>query len=473
MNDIINITKARFNALIFLREAMAEDLFEEVAWFEAFDRKLLALIARFREDNDYGFIIFARDERKVFRFHKVARWTFSTQAKAYAALRITLETYRFDGKVIYEESPVKKKTTDLFKPVVNPEKFHPFFARLYNNNEYEAARNIIQELAYHFYDVDGNYLKDFQTTEFNARLWELFLHIYLAKNAFKLKSNHSVPDFCLDYYGYELTIEAVTVNYTPEFHEPYPQSELKRHELTQDYMPIKFARTLSRKLKRKSGQSYWEMDHVKGKPFLLALHDYHAQGGTDLGSMTWSRDALPDYLYGHRIKTSIGDGNRIIFETEVTPEGTIPVYEKINGHYWDGKSAPSGFFFLPNGEHISAILFANNATLATFNRMGKLGGFGGANVNMMRVMTVFDHEANNFRVKEMNVDDPAYDEDWGDSIAIYHNPVAKYPLDPDAFPNATHFFWDETRRQITAFIAQKYVLSSYSIDMINRAPSVP
>lgn len=471
MQDVIDITKMRFSALIFLREAMAEMMFEEVAWFEAFNRKLLALIARFREDNDYSFIIFARDERKVFRFHKVARWTFSTQAKAYAALMNTLEPYGFDGQTTYEKSPIEKKATDLFKPVVKPEKFHPFFAHLYKSIEFEAARHVIQELAYHFCDVDGNYVKDFQTTEFNARLWELFLHVYLAKNAFKFDNIHNAPDFCLDYYGYQFTVEAVTVNNSPGFDEPYPDTELKRHELTEDYMPIKFSRSLGRKLKRETGINYWEMNHVKGKPFLLALHDYHNQGERNLGSMTWSRDALADYLYGYRIKTTM-NCERLVFETENTPEGPIPIYEKIEGHFWKGKSVPSGFFFLPDSENISAVLFANNATLATFNRMGKLAGFGSANVNIHRIMTVFDHDIKEYVVKQINVDDVAYEEDWGDSISIYHNPLAKYPLDHNIFPHASHFFWDQERKQIRALIASKYVLSSYSINSVIEISSI-
>jgi len=40
---------------------------------------------------------------------------------------------------------------------------------------------------------------------------------------------------------------------------------------------------------------YLTLPHVKGKPFILAIADFHEES-----SMTWSSSALTTYLYGRR-----------------------------------------------------------------------------------------------------------------------------------------------------------------------------
>jgi hypothetical protein len=51
-----NISRLKFEAMIFIREAFEIVQFEEVEWFEAYD-KFVAIIARDRDDNDYNFNI--------------------------------------------------------------------------------------------------------------------------------------------------------------------------------------------------------------------------------------------------------------------------------------------------------------------------------------------------------------------------------------------------------------------------------
>lgn len=45
---------------------------------------------------------------------------------------------------------------------------------------------------------------------------------------------------------------------------------------------------------------------------------------------------------------------------------------------------PSGFFFLPGAENVSAVLFSNSGTISKFNRMGLLAGFGAGRAQMIR-----------------------------------------------------------------------------------------
>ena len=38
---------------------------------------------------------------------------------------------------------------------------------------------MLADIAATFNDKDGNFVKDFQTAGFDARIWELYLHAYL------------------------------------------------------------------------------------------------------------------------------------------------------------------------------------------------------------------------------------------------------------------------------------------------------
>jgi hypothetical protein len=56
-----------------------------------------------------------------------------------------------------------------------------------------------------------------------------------------------------------------------------------------DYMPMKFYASLTAKLIKKNanGESYWERGPGAGKPFAIAVADFHKPGGDEeVGSMT-------------------------------------------------------------------------------------------------------------------------------------------------------------------------------------------
>ena len=63
-------------------------------------------------------------------------------------------------------------------------------------------------------DVDGNFVQQFQTTGFDARIWELYLFAAFVEMGFLIERIHAVPDFnCRGLLG-SLAVEAVTVNPT-------------------------------------------------------------------------------------------------------------------------------------------------------------------------------------------------------------------------------------------------------------------
>lgn len=59
------ITKTQFDAYCFARHPMLRIMSREIAWFEAADRKLLAVITEDTTDRDYGYVILGRDAKKM------------------------------------------------------------------------------------------------------------------------------------------------------------------------------------------------------------------------------------------------------------------------------------------------------------------------------------------------------------------------------------------------------------------------
>ena len=424
---MIKLTKKQFDALCLCRDPMLRVMSKELEWYTVEDKTVIASIVHDFTDDDFGYVVLGRDSRKIFRWIS-GECSFTTIGKAREALYLTMEKYEKDGQELYPQGDEKETPNEIFIPVVSDDKLHPIFKILLNEPRFEAARNIIREIVYSYTDPDGNYIKDFQTTGFNARLWELYLYMYLYDAGFHLIHDHAAPDFHCSYYGDELFIEATTVNPSQEPQRPdLPPPETNQEAITlcADYMPIKFGSSLYSKLNKK----YWEKEYVKGKPLIIAVHDFHSEG-----SMTWSRSALADYLYGIRVRP------------EKDANGTIkPVYQKIEKHAWEGKEIPSGFFNQDGAEYISGIMFSNAATLPKFNRMGRLAGLGSENIKMIRKGFLYNPDPNIFEPIpfSMDVDSPDYEESWSDSMIIYHNSNAINPINPDIFKDISQMWYGE------------------------------
>jgi hypothetical protein len=405
-------------------------------WFEAGNRKLLAILASDITNGDYLYIILGRDTRNLFRAIEVSKKFYKNTANALPALESRLEYYTNDGLINYPQGDEKSKSNEIFQLTYPESKLHPNFLRLASLTTYEAARNLIREIALSFDDVDGNYIEQFQTAGFDARLWELYLHVYFNNAGFAIDKTKNVPDYCLNKLGKKCFVEAVTVGANEDFDLPNPYSAEEVIEYSKDYMSIKFGSALYSKINRKN--KYWDLEHVRGNAFILAIHDYHQPPDhRSPGSMTWSRPALSNYLYGMRDMVQFdSDGNPSSI-MEQTKEGIVPKIEIIIEHKFKHKSIPSNFFDQPGTEFISAVLFSNAATIPTFNRMGKLAGLGSEKVTMIR-LGVKMSETGHFVPFSTDIDSEGYEENWGDNIVMYHNPNAEIHIDPDMFDDITH-----------------------------------
>jgi len=422
------ITKARFNALCFSRHPIAEIMNQEVEWWSDKDEIVIGTVLFDLQDKDWAVIVLGRDETGIFRAIDIDA-SIATQKQAGAILGKKILAQTASGQKAFPQGDNRRKRHEILRPQVSEEKLHRNFKIIQEGKHHEAARRMIEEIALAFIDVDGNYAKDFQTTGFNARLWELYLFAFLYEQRFAISREFNRPDFCAIKWGFPIGIEACTVNPTEGEDRPNPKNEKEFKAFREEYMPIKFGSALFSKLQKK----YWELPHMKGVPFILAIHDFSAND-----SMVWSAPALDEYLYGTRA-TWNKDANGKLHITE------HPIAE----HIWKDKRIPSGFFKLPGSENIGAILFSNSATVAKFNRIGVLAGFGRPDVRIFRMGARHHFDPDAVEPIPFNVEvlPGAYDENWSEGARLFHNPSALIPIPEDLFAGCAHHYFDGKQRK--------------------------
>lgn len=427
MNPVpIQISKAKFDALCVIRSVGAEKVAPEVEWWSFDDDRVIGFVSLDLSDDTWVWQIMGRDQKGVFRVVRMDH-SIETQDEASVRLHASLTEFKDDPRSVFPVEGVDDpgSNCDLLNPSVSPDKLHGHFKVLIESKEYSSAAALLREFSPVFTDIDGNFVEQFQTVGFNARLWELYLDRLFRELDFHRITGFDRPDFCLMKHGHKIAVEAVTVNPSTVHEMPEPQNAEEERRLRDDFMPLRFCTPLLNKLRKK----YWELPHMKDIPFVLAIHDYFTDD-----SMTWSAGSLSQYLYGLRP------------EGFVHEDGTVDAnFVPIEAHEWGSKRMPSGFFKQPGAENISAVLLNNAASLNKFNRMGRQAGLGNSDIALHRMGTRYDPDPKAavpiFFSYEVSPSNPV--ERWGDEVVLYLNPNAKneFPielLDPSAF----HFVED-------------------------------
>jgi hypothetical protein len=410
------ISKLRFDSLAgYSRSPIFSFLFQEIGWYEEADEKVLGVLAFDISDKDYNFVVLGRDKKGRFRTLEPG-FPQPTTEEAYKELGVKLAEYaKMPPEAFYQEDEVGKPL-DFFKPLVEAEKQNVGFSALISDRGRSSARELLAEMMHYFEDVDGNFVKDFQSTGFDARVWELYLYALFTELGYGFDHQHAAPDFhCKGLLG-EFYVEATTVN--PSAKNP-EINESKLQAYFEHYVPIKFGSVLLSKLQKK----YWELPHVAGHPLLIAVQDFHAPQ-----AMSWSNSSLVEYLYGIRqVERKKSDGSSEI------------VSERVETYRWEGKEIPAGFFLQPHTENISAVLANPNGTISKFSRMGFLAGFGDRDVRMIRNGICYRGSltAESF---VSAVHSPDYSETWCEGLSVYHNPKATHPFPEEALPAAAHHY---------------------------------
>lgn len=374
--QIKKIDVKRFNAFIGQsRSPVAAYVGRELAWYSNTEETVIGVLILDMADNDYAAVILGRDEGGRFRAFDTDS-CMQTKDEAIEWLMRMMKWHTGKGQKIFPQGDTGKGV-EIFIPIVPIEKQHPYFITLTREPGFSSAKAIINEIMPHFIDVDGNFIEQFQSTGFDSRLWELYLSSYLSEEQFFVKREHNAPEFIVEKNGEKVAIEAVIVgrkdDNSPKYFRRSGQAEIPDSDPEGlDAMAIKFGSPLYTKLKKR----YWELPHVSGLPLIFAIADFH-----DDQSMLWSSTVLINYLYGAKEDFHYDSHNRLII---------IP--SKIDTHKAGEKEIPSGYFFQPDAEYVSAVLFSASGTISKFNRMGKQAGFGDPNVAMVRVGMCYNHD---------------------------------------------------------------------------------
>lgn len=305
---------------------------------------------------------------------------------------------------------------------------------------------------------DDNFVPDFQTANFDARLWELYLLAAFREQGVTVLQDERSPDFRIEREGHVAYVEAVTANAAGERPEAFAKPQAAPAGLRERLLGApaeRFAKTLRSKLQR----NYHRLPHVDGSSFSLALADFHAPS-----SMTWSREALPTYLYGSFPEITDGPDGRVAV--------AIPV-ERLAG----AQGLPAGLFRDPAMAFLSAVICSNAATLAKFNRMGFLAGWRPPDLMMRREGILLDRTPGALIGIPFDLDIlsdeytalwPPYGERWCVELEVYHNPLASHPIAFELLPGATHWF-EANGEILCSTIWEHQVLSS--ITMLTRRSS--
>lgn len=345
-------------------------------------------------------------------------------------------------------------------PDAVPKKLHPHFRVLLDEPSRAPARAVFREIGPWLTPSDPHFVSEFQFKQFDQRLWEVYLWSALREMGFDI-TQPEAPDFLCRAPAVEFTVEATTVTASTSgtlMNHPDPKTPEEMRAFLADYMPMKFGSSLTSKLNKKNavGESYWERSATAGKPFVIAIADFHKSGGAgnrESGSMTYTQSAIWPYLYGSRVDWEMVDGTLVV--------RAVPV----ENFTYNGKVVPAGFFDLPSAENVSAVLFSNAGTLAKFDRMGVAAGFGAPGYRYFRAGLRLDLDPNaaHGRPFSEEITTEGYSEGWADELQLFHNPKAKHPLRKDAFIGiAQHFFLDGKH---VSYSSGEPVLSSQTIIM--------
>jgi hypothetical protein len=461
------MSAARFDIYsIGTRLSYSRMISEELTYWSDANEKLLGMVFRDRVDDDYGWILLARD--RVGRFRSVDVQA-SLKGEAYATRGIreriakALEDPNLAELGFQADEPNEPFDLLDVPETIDRATLHPYFKILLEASGRAPARAVLKEIGPWLAPSDPHFVNEFQFKQFDQRLWELYLWATFRELGFDIEQPEA-PDFLCRAPGIEFTVEATTVGPSkngPLAAHPDPKTPDEMREFLANYMPMKFGSSLTSKLnkKNKAGESYWERGETANKPFILAIADFHIPGSKEeVGSMTYTSSALWPYLYGHRVDWEKIEG-KLVVKAVKNPD-----------HHYQGKVVPTGFFDLPGSGNVSAVLFSNAGTLAKFDRMGVVAGFAPPNHSYFRVGISYDSDPNAVVPETFSrqVDSNDYEEYWSDELQIFHNPNAKHPFSEGSFGGITqHFFTNGEPYSIVpqnAIIASRTAIFSFAED---------
>jgi hypothetical protein len=311
---------------------------------------------------------------------------------------------------------------DLFTKQVEDEKLHPNFKAVTQENlkpdfisigmNLDKERKRLESWCDGFPDRDNKFVKEFQIS-FNSSFWEIYLYKLFSDYNFKFNWKYASPDFFLTSGNIDFIVEATTANKASderpnEWDKKEPLANIlnpKAYDYYQNnmneanrYSMIRLSNGILSKHK-KYIESYSKLEHVKNKPFVIAIAPFE--------------QPFFYYQYSRPIMSLLYD---IYVDEEISyknpKEYPYPPTVYLNNVKKDnGSEIPLGFFNDDSMKEISAIIFNANAIWSKLSdRERHLNFLTKQGITMERTKELIE-----------------------DGLFILHNPYAKYPLDKSIF----------------------------------------
>lgn len=288
---------------------------------------------------------------------------------------------------------------------------------------------------------DRNWVSDCQTTNFHTRIWEAQLLASFREQGLLVEQSFESPDFRIENrVGDQAWVEAVTANPSVPYNHvnaPFADIPTEREEIFFGGAALRFAKTIGNKLDRR----YDQLPHVAGKPFMLAIADFHASG-----SMMWSREGLIGYLHGSGATVADVNGR-----PKAVPMNT----ETLLGP----AQFPAGLFANDRHAELSAVIFSNACSIAKLNRVAISGGGAPNGFRYTRMGKFFDRSPGALEGVSFCLDVTSDEyrslwphgyEPWTAEMEVFHNPFAHHPIPFDLLPEAQHWFEEDGEWQCSS-----------------------
>lgn len=300
---------------------------------------------------------------------------------------------------------------DLFTPIVPVTSFHPAFAQIVRH-QLPYEREVLNQWTEGFVDRDGKFVKEFQTS-FDSSFWELYLFAAFKELGMQCDLTKSRPDFCVACPD-EFLVEAV-VSLHSEGSPSVPDSD--PFEFPKDFTEfneqamIRLMNSLNVKY-RKYVSEYSGLEHVKGKPFVLAVAPFDRPK-----FQLQAQRAIEAVLYRYYVdEESFLEGGQNSEHPQ--PRDIEYVVKKT------GAKLPLGLFCDKRMSGVSAVI---QSTTATWTKVTALSDEPDA---VIEAIYENRREGGILCYRGPNA---LYEQHLLDGLRIYHNPHAEHPLNPELF----------------------------------------
>jgi len=159
---------------------------------------------------------------------------------------------------------------DIFSSVVDEGRHTEIYRSIRDMPHLYPVKAMIQEAFSTFCDIDRNFIEQFQTTGFDARLFELYVWMCLKESNFEVDRSHKFPDYIISNGCNRVAVEVTTATgglpvdskYVTHDNNPMPERDVNsaqfKHYVKND-VPLMFSSAILSKLQMK----YWEKEHCK------------------------------------------------------------------------------------------------------------------------------------------------------------------------------------------------------------------